>query len=76
MTDTRDTADFIAIAHRIIWCTLATVDARGRPRSRVVHPTWEMTDDGPLARVCTRATPTKRPCAQCLRLVFLLGSGP
>jgi hypothetical protein len=29
---------FVAIAHRIVWCTLATVDRVGRPRSRVVPP--------------------------------------
>ena len=55
-----DPADFVAIAHRVVWCTLATVDARGRPRSRLVHPVWELTPDGPVGRVCTRATPTKR----------------
>ena len=55
-----DPAAFVAIAHRIVWCTLATVDVRGRPRSRVVHPLWELTRDGPVGRVCTRATPTKR----------------
>jgi len=26
---------------RIVWCTMATVDRRGRPRSRIVHPIWE-----------------------------------
>ncbi|MEX2159354.1 MAG: pyridoxamine 5'-phosphate oxidase family protein [Dehalococcoidia bacterium] len=34
---------------RIIWCTFATVDRRGRPRSRILHPIWE----GP---VCWAAT--------------------
>ena len=53
-------ADFVAVAHRIVWCTLATVDGRGRPRSRLVHPVWELTPDGLVGRVCTRATPTKR----------------
>ncbi len=52
--------DFVAVAHRIIWCTLATVDAHERPRSRVVHPVWELTPDGPVARVATRATAAKR----------------
>jgi hypothetical protein len=65
MTDSADTrtpdpADFVDIAHRIVWCTLATVDTHGRPRSRLVHPVWEMTAEGLLGRVCTRATPTKR----------------
>src|SRR5690348_14176329 len=52
--------EFVEIAHRIVWCTLATVDARGRPRSRVVHPVWESTPAGPLGRVATRATAAKR----------------
>ena len=41
-------ARFVAIAHEIVWCTLATVDAAGRPRSRVVHPVWEERPDGGL----------------------------
>ncbi len=54
------TEDFIAVAHRIVWCTVATVDADDRPRSRVMHPVWEQTSDGPVARVATRATAAKR----------------
>jgi hypothetical protein len=42
MTSLADTATaFIDIAHRIVWCTVATVDATGSPRSRVLHPIWE-----------------------------------
>ncbi|WP_067696298.1 pyridoxamine 5'-phosphate oxidase family protein [Nocardia jejuensis] len=51
--------DFIRVAHRIVWCTLATVDRRGRPRSRVVHPIWEQTPDGVVGRLFTRPTPLK-----------------
>ena len=51
---------FIAIAHRIVWCTVATVDRRGRPRSRVLHPYWELTDDGVRGWITTRPTPLKR----------------
>lgn len=25
---------------RIVWCTVATVDRRGRPRTRILHPIW------------------------------------
>ena len=32
---------FIEMAHRIVWCSAATVDERGRPFSRVLHPVWE-----------------------------------
>jgi len=42
------TASFDAIARefhdrvsRIVWCTVATVDRSGRPRSRLLHPIWE-----------------------------------
>ena len=54
-----DTA-FVAIAHRIVWCTVATVDRRGRPRSRVVHPIWERAGDGLVGWVVTRPTALKR----------------
>jgi general stress protein 26 len=26
---------------RIVWCTMATADARGRIRSRILHPLWD-----------------------------------
>lgn len=32
---------FVEMAHRIVWCTVATVDPHGRARSRVLHPIWE-----------------------------------
>jgi Pyridoxamine 5'-phosphate oxidase len=32
---------FIEMAHRIVWCTVATTGADGRPRTRVLHPIWE-----------------------------------
>lgn len=32
---------FVEVAHRIVWCTVATVDADGAPRTRVLHPIWE-----------------------------------
>lgn len=42
MTDLATTAPaFIDMAHRIVWCTAATVDTAGRARSRVLHPIWE-----------------------------------
>ena len=51
-------ADFAAVAeefHRrvskTVWCTLATVDPRGRARTRIVHPVW----DGPSGWVGSRA---------------------
>lgn len=51
---------FVGIAHRVVWCTLATVDRRGRPRSRLVHPIWEPTDDGLVGWFTSRPTPLRR----------------
>lgn len=33
--------EFRKRVQRIVWCTVATVDAKGRPRSRILHPLWE-----------------------------------
>jgi general stress protein 26 len=33
--------EFIARAHRMVWCDMATVGRDGRPRTRIVHPVWE-----------------------------------
>jgi general stress protein 26 len=33
--------EFIERVHSIVWCSVATVDRRGRPRSRLLHPIWE-----------------------------------
>jgi hypothetical protein len=51
---------FIAIAHRVVWCTLSTVDRRNRPRSRIVHPVWEIREGALRGLVGTRPTPLKR----------------
>lgn len=32
---------FMERIRAMVWCNVATVDARGRPRSRVVHPVWD-----------------------------------
>lgn len=36
-------SDFMERVRRIVWCTVATVDRQGRPRSRILHPIWEGT---------------------------------
>lgn len=51
---------FVDMAHRIVWCTAATVDTRGRPRSRVLHPIWEWTGDELRGWIATGPTPVKR----------------
>ncbi|MCG8588238.1 MAG: pyridoxamine 5'-phosphate oxidase family protein [Proteobacteria bacterium] len=51
---------FVAMAHRIVWGSIATVDAKGRPRSRVLHPIWEWDGNELVGWVGTGPTPTKR----------------
>ncbi len=42
MTELSEIApQFVAIAHRIVWATVATVDAEGHPWTRILHPYWE-----------------------------------
>jgi Pyridoxamine 5'-phosphate oxidase len=50
---------FVAVAHRVVYCTLATVDRRGRPRSRLVHPVWEIRAGALHGVVGTRRTALK-----------------
>lgn len=48
------------MAHRIVWCSAATVDAQGRPRSRVLHPIWLWDGTILLGWIGTGPTPVKR----------------
>jgi hypothetical protein len=42
MTDLATVAPaFVEMAHRVVWCTVATTRGDGRPASRVLHPIWE-----------------------------------
>jgi general stress protein 26 len=47
MTDVASFSDiqdeFMARVRRIAWATVATVDRKGRPRTRILHPIWEGT---------------------------------
>jgi len=55
--------DALTVSRNVVWCVLTTVDPRGRPRNRVVHPVWERVDgpDGRRLRgwVTTRRSPVK-----------------
>ena len=51
---------FVEMAHRIVWCSAATVDARGRPRSRILHPLWRWEDGALTGWIATGPTPLKR----------------
>jgi hypothetical protein len=43
-----------------VWASAATVDAQGRPRSRVLHPIWQWDGARLVGWVGTSPTPTKR----------------
>lgn len=51
---------FVEMAHRIVWCSAATVDARGRPRSRILHPIWLWDGARLEGWIATGPTPLKR----------------
>jgi hypothetical protein len=51
---------FLAMAHRIVWATVATVDPKGRPRGRILHPVWEYDGERLVGWVATAPTPRKR----------------
>jgi hypothetical protein len=51
--------NFITTAHRIVWCSVATVDRRGRPRTRILHPYWERAGESAVGWVVTRMSPLK-----------------
>ena len=51
---------FVEMAHRIVWCSAATVDATGRPRSRILHPLWQWDGQQLVGWIGTSPTPTKR----------------
>ncbi len=50
---------FVDMAHRIVWCTVATLDGTGRPRTRVLHPLWEWDGERLTGWVATGPTPVK-----------------
>jgi len=50
---------FLAMAHQIVWCTVATVDPKGRPRSRILHPIWEWDGTELTGWIATGKTPIK-----------------
>ena len=62
---------FVEMAHAIVWSAAATVDARRRPRSRILHPIWHW-DGGRLAGwIGTSPTPTKRAHLQASQYMSL-----
>lgn len=51
---------FVEMAHRIVWCSAATVDPDGRPWSRVLHPIWVWDGKDLVGWIATGPTPLKR----------------
>ncbi len=51
---------FVEMAHRIVWCTASTVDASGRPRSRILHPVWDWDGERLSGWIATGPTPVKK----------------
>lgn len=51
--------DFLRISAEVAWATVATVDSRGRPRTRILHPYWEVVDGRPVGWVGTVRSPLK-----------------
>ncbi len=51
---------FVEMAHRIVWCSVATVDDDGRPWSRILHPLWTWDGEALTGFIATGPTPIKR----------------
>jgi len=51
---------FVGIAHRIVWATVATTGADGRPRTRILHPIWEWDGTSLVGWIATGPTAVKR----------------
>jgi hypothetical protein len=51
--------DLAEITGRIVWSTVTTTDRHGRPRSRIMHPVWEITAEHVSGVIGSRPTPVK-----------------
>jgi len=51
---------FVEMAHRIVWASAATVDSKGRPHSRILHPIWQWDGLQLVGWIATGPTPVKR----------------
>jgi hypothetical protein len=51
--------DFLRISAEVVWATVATVDSQGRPRTRILHPYWEVVEGRPVGWVGTVRSPLK-----------------
>ena len=51
---------FVDMAHSIVWASVATVDADGKPRTRILHPIWEWDGTDLFGWIATVPTRLKR----------------
>jgi hypothetical protein len=51
--------DFLRITAATVFCSVTTVDARGRPRARMLHPVFTVAGGRPLGWALTGRTPLK-----------------
>lgn len=52
-------ADFLTFITDVVYCVVTTVDQAGRPRSRVMHPIFEVVEGAPMGWAVTDRTPIK-----------------
>lgn len=50
---------FVEMAHQIVWCSAATVDRAGMPRTRVLHPIWQWDGAALVGWIATSPTSLK-----------------
>jgi uncharacterized pyridoxamine 5'-phosphate oxidase family protein len=50
---------FLAYTSKVVLCTVTTVGPDRQPRSRMLHPVFEVLDGLPVGWVCTGRTPVK-----------------
>jgi hypothetical protein len=51
---------FIKLAHTIVWASVASVDTKSRPRSRVLHPIWQWDGSDLVGWIATSPTALKQ----------------
>lgn len=57
--------EFIQRVHTMVWCNVATLDSKNRPRSRILHPIWEVQDGQPIGWIATlRHSPKSKHLAR------------
>jgi hypothetical protein len=62
---------FVEMAHRIVWATAATVDSRGEPSTRILHPIWQWDGESLTGWVATSPrSPKARHLAATPRISF------